>query len=117
MTTIVNPTTVDPSRIADILAKAKSLAGLTVEEATRLIALEDPESLIRLHEAASAVKESVFPFPKFPTARHFLGPEMRSTGEVMGIDARFGTAFAKAQIAAKQYPKPDRDITRTEDER
>ena len=47
-----------------------------------------------------AVKESVFPFPKFPTARHFLGPEMRSTGEVMGIDDSFGVAFAKSQIAA-----------------
>jgi carbamoyl-phosphate synthase large subunit len=47
-----------------------------------------------------AVKESVFPFPKFPTARHFLGPEMRSTGEVMGISGSFGTSFAKASIAA-----------------
>ncbi len=47
-----------------------------------------------------AVKESVFPFPKFPEARHFLGPEMHSTGEVMGISGGFGTSFAKAQIAA-----------------
>jgi carbamoyl-phosphate synthase large subunit len=47
-----------------------------------------------------SVKESVFPFPKFPEARHFLGPEMRSTGEVMGISAGFGTSFAKALIAA-----------------
>ncbi|HCV44424.1 MAG TPA: carbamoyl phosphate synthase large subunit, partial [Bacteroidetes bacterium] len=47
-----------------------------------------------------AVKESVFPFNKFPTARHFLGPEMRSTGEVMGISDSFGVAFAKASIAA-----------------
>jgi carbamoyl-phosphate synthase large subunit len=47
-----------------------------------------------------AVKESVFPFPKFPSARHFLGPEMRSTGEVMGIDESFGVAFAKSQEAA-----------------
>jgi carbamoyl-phosphate synthase large subunit len=47
-----------------------------------------------------AVKESVFPFPKFPQARHFLGPEMRSTGEVMGISDSFGVAFAKASIAA-----------------
>jgi carbamoyl-phosphate synthase large subunit len=47
-----------------------------------------------------AVKESVFPFPKFPSARHFLGPEMRSTGEVMGIADSFGLSFAKAQIAA-----------------
>jgi carbamoyl-phosphate synthase large subunit len=47
-----------------------------------------------------AVKESVFPFPKFPSARHYLGPEMRSTGEVMGIDDSFGVAFAKSQMAA-----------------
>ena len=47
-----------------------------------------------------AIKESVFPFPKFPTARHFLGPEMRSTGEVMGISNNFGVAFAKASMAA-----------------
>jgi carbamoyl-phosphate synthase large subunit len=47
-----------------------------------------------------AIKESVFPFPKFPEARHFLGPEMRSTGEVMGISDGFGTSFAKASIAA-----------------
>jgi carbamoyl-phosphate synthase large subunit len=47
-----------------------------------------------------AVKESVFPFPKFPDARHFLGPEMRSTGEVMGISDSFGVSFAKAQMAA-----------------
>lgn len=47
-----------------------------------------------------SVKESVFPFNKFPTARHFLGPEMRSTGEVMGIADSFGASFAKASIAA-----------------
>ena len=47
-----------------------------------------------------AVKESVFPFNKFPSARHFLGPEMRSTGEVMGISDSFGVAFAKASVAA-----------------
>jgi carbamoyl-phosphate synthase large subunit len=47
-----------------------------------------------------AIKESVFPFSKFPDARHFLGPEMRSTGEVMGISNSFGIAFAKASMAA-----------------
>ena len=47
-----------------------------------------------------AVKNSVFPFNKFPTARHFLGPEMRSTGEVMGISDSFGVSFAKASVAA-----------------
>ncbi len=47
-----------------------------------------------------AVKESVFPFVKFPGVDTVLGPEMRSTGEVMGIDLAFPAAFAKSQIAA-----------------
>jgi len=47
-----------------------------------------------------SVKEAVFPFIKFPGVDTVLGPEMKSTGEVMGIDADFGAAFAKAQIAA-----------------
>ncbi len=49
-----------------------------------------------------AVKESVFPFGRFPGADPALGPEMKSTGEVMGIDDNFGAAFAKSQIAAGQ---------------
>ena len=47
-----------------------------------------------------AVKEAVLPFNKFPGSDTLLGPEMRSTGEVMGIDSDFGKAFAKAEIAA-----------------
>ncbi|MFZ5624873.1 MAG: carbamoyl-phosphate synthase large subunit, partial [Gemmatimonadota bacterium] len=47
-----------------------------------------------------AVKEAVFPFTKLPGVDLILGPEMRSTGEVMGIDHSFGMAFAKAQAAA-----------------
>ena len=47
-----------------------------------------------------AVKEAVFPFIKFPGVDTILGPEMKSTGEVMGIDYSFGKAYAKAQIAA-----------------
>jgi carbamoyl-phosphate synthase large subunit len=47
-----------------------------------------------------AVKESVLPFNKFPGADTVLGPEMKSTGEVMGIDRDFGLAFAKSQEAA-----------------
>jgi carbamoyl-phosphate synthase large subunit len=49
-----------------------------------------------------AVKESVFPFIRFPGVDAILGPEMKSTGEVMGIDKSFGLAFAKSQIAAGQ---------------
>ena len=47
-----------------------------------------------------SMKESVFPFNKFPKVKMFLGPEMRSTGEVMGISQSFGAAVAKAQLAA-----------------
>ncbi|MFL2816090.1 MAG: carbamoyl-phosphate synthase large subunit [Alphaproteobacteria bacterium] len=46
-----------------------------------------------------AIKEAVFPFKRFPGVDTILGPEMRSTGEVMGIDKEFGIAFAKSQIA------------------
>jgi carbamoyl-phosphate synthase large subunit len=47
-----------------------------------------------------AVKESVLPFSKFPGADTVLGPEMKSTGEVMGLDSDFGIAYAKSQDAA-----------------
>jgi carbamoyl-phosphate synthase large subunit len=48
------------------------------------------------------VKEAVFPFPMFPEVDPILGPEMRSTGEVLGIANSFGLAFFKAQVAAQQ---------------
>jgi len=47
-------------------------------------------------------KESAFPFARFPNVDPILGPEMRSTGEVMGIDSSFGLAFAKSQLAVGQ---------------
>jgi carbamoyl-phosphate synthase large subunit len=47
-----------------------------------------------------SVKEAVLPFDRFPEADSLLGPEMRSTGEVMGIDSSFGLAFSKTQLAA-----------------
>jgi carbamoyl-phosphate synthase large subunit len=47
-----------------------------------------------------AVKEAVFPFARFPNVDTILGPEMKSTGEVMGLDASFERAFAKAQLGA-----------------
>src|SRR5207253_10882520 len=53
-----------------------------------------------------SVKESVFPFNKFPGVDIILGPEMRSTGEVMGIDDNFPRAFAKSQPAANAPPPP-----------
>lgn len=52
-----------------------------------------------------SVKEAVFPFARFPGTDILLGPEMKSTGEVMGLDRSFGLAYAKAQMAA-QPPLP-----------
>src|SRR2546423_15662810 len=47
-----------------------------------------------------SVKEAVFPFVKFPGVDTILGPEMKSTGEVMGVGKSFGEAFVKSQLAA-----------------
>jgi carbamoyl-phosphate synthase large subunit len=47
------------------------------------------------------VKEAVLPFNRFPDVDTLLGPEMRSTGEVMGVDRTFGLAFFKSQAAAE----------------
>ncbi|HEY5603833.1 MAG TPA: carbamoyl-phosphate synthase large subunit [Gammaproteobacteria bacterium] len=56
-----------------------------------------------------SVKEAVFPFIKFPSCDPILGPEMKSTGEVMGVGTDFAQAFAKAQLAAGVvFPKPGR---------
>jgi carbamoyl-phosphate synthase large subunit len=55
---------------------------------------------------AFSAKESVFPFNKFPNVDTLLGPEMKSTGEVMGIDPDFNLAYLKAEIAAANRP-PD----------
>ena len=49
-----------------------------------------------------SVKEAVLPFDRFPGVDTLLGPEMKSTGEVMGIDMQFGTAYAKSQLGAGQ---------------
>src|SRR5690348_18357206 len=53
------------------------------------------------------VKSPVFPFNKFPGVDPALGPEMRSTGEVMGVGQNFGEAFAKAQLSAGS-PLPEK---------
>ncbi len=70
---------------------AKVMAGRT------LIELGFTKEIVPTH---IAVKESVFPFTKFPGVDTILGPEMRSTGEVMGISDNVATAFLKAQLAA-----------------
>ncbi|MCW6036330.1 carbamoyl-phosphate synthase large subunit [Spirulina subsalsa FACHB-351] len=74
------------ARMASLVMSGKSLAELNFTEEPKLRHV--------------AVKEAVLPFNKFPGADTLLGPEMRSTGEVMGIDQTFGKAFAKAEIAA-----------------
>jgi carbamoyl-phosphate synthase large subunit len=78
------------AKIAAKVMAGKTLAELGVKE------LPDPKH--------TSVKEVVFPFSKFPGVDIILGPEMRSTGEVMGIDANFPLAFAKSQIAAGSKP-------------
>jgi len=86
------------SRTVPFVAK---VIGLPVAKiASRIMA---GESLKRFNLQPSqfkhrAVKEAVFPFARFPGVDTVLGPEMKSTGEVMGIDGSFETAFAKSQI-------------------
>ncbi len=71
---------------------AKVMAGKSLAELGYTKDPEDPKHV--------SVKEVVFPFSKFPGVDIILGPEMRSTGEVMGIDDNFPLAFAKSQLAA-----------------
>ncbi len=74
--------------------------------ATKVMLGRTLEELGLTHEIEPAhvsVKEAVFPFDRFPEVDVLLGPEMKSTGEVMGIDSDFGKAFAKAQLAAGQH--------------
>ncbi len=59
-----------------------------------------------LPNAPVAVKEAVLPFGRFQGVDTVLGPEMKSTGEVMGIDSNFGMAFAKSQLAVNNKPMP-----------
>ncbi len=75
------------AKIAAKLMIGKTLADLQIKE--------DP---IAKHHS---VKSVVFPFNKFPGTHSFLGPEMKSTGEVMGLGESFGEAFAKAQMATQ----------------
>ncbi len=74
---------------------ARVMAGATLDDL-------EAEGLLRAPGTGRhvSVKEAVLPFDRFPDADTLLGPEMRSTGEVMGIDTTFGLAFAKSQAAA-----------------
>ena len=89
------------SRTVPFVSKATGVAWAKL--AARVMAGATLDSLAVAEPARpkqTSVKESVFPFAKFPGVDVILGPEMRSTGEVMGIDMSFALAFAKSQMAA-----------------
>ena len=82
---VAKATGVPLAKIAARIMAGEKLAGFDLDE-------------VRLDHVA--VKEAVFPFARFPGVDVVLGPEMKSTGEVMGIDSDFGRAFAKSQLGA-----------------
>jgi carbamoyl-phosphate synthase large subunit len=88
------------SRTVPFVAKAIGLPVAAI--AARVMAGEILASFDLARPASDhiAVKEAVMPFARFPGVDTVLGPEMRSTGEVMGLDTSFGRAFAKSQIGA-----------------
>ena len=91
------------SRTVPFVAKATGMQIAKV--AARVMAGEKLADLLKTYAstltgAHVAVKEAVFPFARFPGVDIILGPEMKSTGEVMGIDADFGRAFAKSQLGS-----------------
>jgi carbamoyl-phosphate synthase large subunit len=88
------------SRTVPLVAKAIGIPVARI--AARLMAGEPLSKFGLKYKQLShiAVKESCFPFAKFPGVDTVLGPEMRSTGEVMGLDQNFGRAFAKSQLGA-----------------
>jgi carbamoyl-phosphate synthase large subunit len=88
------------SRTVPFVAKAIGLPVAAM--AARVMAGDNLSSLDRTVSKSPhiSVKEAVLPFARFPGVDTILGPEMRSTGEVMGLDLSFGRAFAKSQIGA-----------------
>ncbi len=92
------------SRTVPFVAKATgvpvAMVAARVMVGSTLAELRDEGLLVEPVGGHVSVKEAVLPFNRFPGVDTLLGPEMRSTGEVMGIDATFGLAFAKSQIAA-----------------
>ena len=88
------------SRTVPFVSKAKGIPLAKI--ASRIMVGEKLKkfNLLNKNKNMFAVKEAVFPFNKFPNVDVLLGPEMKSTGEVMGIDKDFGLAYAKSQIGA-----------------
>jgi len=100
---------VNPRASRTVPFVCKALGVSLAKIAARVMAGETLEELGFTSEVVpqfNSVKEAVFPFIKFSGVDTLLGPEMKSTGEVMGIDKSFGLAFAKAEIAASN-PLPD----------
>jgi carbamoyl-phosphate synthase large subunit len=94
---------VNPRASRTIPFVSKAIGAPLASYAARVMLGETLEDLGFTEEIAPpyvSVKEAVFPFNKFPGTDPVLGPEMRSTGEVMGISDSFGSAFAKSQLAA-----------------
>ncbi|WP_336961142.1 carbamoyl-phosphate synthase large subunit [Sphingobium aquiterrae] len=94
---------VNPRASRTVPFVAKAIGSPIAKIAARVMAGEKLKDLPTIDRHAIdhiAVKEAVFPFARFPGVDPVLSPEMKSTGEVMGIDRDFATAFAKAQIAA-----------------
>jgi carbamoyl-phosphate synthase large subunit len=94
---------VNPRASRTVPFVAKAIGTPIAKIAARVMAGEMLAALPRIDRNAIrhiAVKEAVFPFNRFPGVDPVLSPEMKSTGEVMGIDSDFATAFAKAQIGA-----------------
>ncbi len=94
---------VNPRASRTVPFVAKAIGTPIAKIAARVMAGEKLAALPKIDRNAIrhiAVKEAVFPFNRFPGVDPVLSPEMKSTGEVMGIDADFPTAFAKAQIGA-----------------
>jgi carbamoyl-phosphate synthase large subunit len=93
---------VNPRASRTVPFVAKATGQPIAKYAARLMAGESLKSLAikKARGKHIAVKEAVFPFARFPGVDVILGPEMRSTGEVMGLDSDFGRAFAKSQLGA-----------------
>ncbi|RYD49609.1 MAG: carbamoyl-phosphate synthase large subunit, partial [Sphingomonadales bacterium] len=93
---------VNPRASRTVPFVAKAIGAPVAKIAARVMAGEKLANLPKIDRNIDyiAVKEAVFPFNKFPGVDPVLSPEMKSTGEVMGIDKDFATAFAKAQLGA-----------------
>lgn len=91
---------VNPRASRTVPFVAKTIGAPVAKIASRIMAGESLASFGLSEKKLDhiAVKEAVFPFARFPGVDTILGPEMRSTGEVMGLDTAFGKAFAKSQI-------------------